>query len=390
MTAETVVQGSELAFPKAEYDARVAKARTALAAAGLAAMVVTGPENIFYLTGQQTPGYYMFQALVLPVEGDPVFIIRQLEYFNFVANTFIADAAIYQDNEDPIAFLTKVLADKGLQGKRVAIDKRGWFLPIVAYESMQHALGAIGDAAGIVESLRVVKSPLELDKLERAATYVDAGINAGAAAVRLGHSENDLVAAMMEAAIAAGSEYMGMEPLVSSGPRSGVPHGTWKRRRLQPGDPVLLEMAGCHDRYHAALMRTAWIGKPPAKAVEMMKVCLEALDVALAEIRPGVPCEVPHLAAQAVIDKAGYTDAFRKRLGYGMGISFAPDWGEGGIIGLNRGILRPLEPGMTFHLPPALRVYGQFTVGVSETIVVTETGFRQLGTVGRAMIEVGA
>ena len=122
----------------------------------------------------------------------------------------------------------------------------------------------------------------------------------------------------------------------------------------------------------------------------MMKVCLEALDVALAEIRPGVPCEVPHLAAQAVIDKAGYTDAFRKRLGYGMGISFAPDWGEGGIIGLNRGILRPLEPGMTFHLPPALRVYGQFTVGVSETIVVTETGFRRLGTVGRAMIEVGA
>ncbi len=390
MTAETVVQGSESAFPKAEYDARVAKARTALAAAGLAAMVVTGPENIFYLTGQQTPGYYMFQALVLPVEGDPVFIIRQLEYFNFVANTFIADAAIYQDNEDPIAFLTKVLADKGLQGKRVAIDKRGWFLPIVAYESMQQALGVIGDAAGIVESLRVVKSPLELDKLERAATYVDAGINAGAAAVRLGHSENDLVAAMMEAAIAAGSEYMGMEPLVSSGPRSGVPHGTWKRRRLQPGDPVLLEMAGCHDRYHAALMRTAWIGKPPAKAVEMMKVCLEALDVALAEIRPGVPCEVPHLAAQAVIDKAGYTDAFRKRLGYGMGISFAPDWGEGGIIGLNKGILRPLEPGMTFHLPPALRVYGQFTVGVSETIVVTETGFRQLSTVGRAMIEVGA
>jgi len=213
----------------------------------------------------------MFQALVLPVEGNPVFIIRQLEYFNFVANTFIADAAIYQDNEDPIAFLTKVLADKGLQGKRVAIDKRGWFLPIVAYESMQQALGVIGDAAGIVESLRVVKSPLELGKLERAATYVDAGINAGAAAVRLGHSENDLVAAMMEAAIAAGSEYMGMEPLVSSGPRSGVPHGTWKRRRLQPGDPVLLEMAGCHDRYHAALI-VAFVNDGPFLILLRIKV----------------------------------------------------------------------------------------------------------------------
>lgn len=389
MITANVVQGSESAFPKVEYDARVAKAREGLAAAGLDAMVVTGPENIFYLTGQQTPGYYMFQALVLPVDGDPVFVIRQLEYFNFIANTFITDAAIYQDSEDPVAFLTKVLSDKGLKGKRVAIDKRGWFLPIAIYESMQQALGAIGDAAGVVEKLRMVKSPAELEKLERAATYVDAGIKAGADAVRIGKSENDMVAAMMGAAIAAGSEYMGMEPLCSSGPRSGVPHGTWKRRKFQDGDPVLLEMAGVHDRYHAALMRTAWIGKAPAQALEMMDVCLEALAVSLDKVKPGVPCEVPHMAAQAVIDKAGYTESFRKRLGYGMGISFAPDWGEGGIIGLNKGITTLLQPGMVFHLPPALRIYGRFTVGVSETIAVTETGYRQLGTVDRAMIRVG-
>ena len=144
-----------------------------------------------------------------------------------------------------------------------------------------------------------------------------------------------------------------------------------------------------HDRYHAALMRTAWIGKPPLQAVEMMNVCLEALAVALDTIKPGVPCEVPHLAAQAVIDRAGYTDSFRKRLGYGMGISFAPDWGEGGIIGLNKGITTLLQPGMVFHLPPALRIYGRFTVGVSETIAVTETGYRQLGTIDRAMQIVG-
>lgn len=380
-----VVQGCESAFPKSEYDGRVAKARQGLEEAGFDAMVVTGPENIFYLTGQQTPGYYMFQALVLPVEGDPVFVIRQLEYYNFVANTFITDAAIYQDSEDPVGFLTTMLADKGLKGKRVAIDKRGWFLPIAIYEAMQAALGAIGDAAGIVETLRRVKSPAELEKLQLAATYVDAGMKAGAAAVKPGNSENDMVAAMMGAAISAGSEYMGMEPLCSSGPRSGVPHGTWKRRVFRKGDPVLLEMAGVHDRYHAALMRTAWIGKPPAQAMEMMDVCLDALAVALEKIKPGVPCEVPHLAAQAVIDKAGYTDAFRKRLGYGMGVSFAPDWGEGGIIGLNKGVTALLEPGMVFHLPPALRIYGRFTVGVSETIAVTKTGYRQLGTVDRAM-----
>lgn len=388
MNAGLVRQGGESAFPKAEYDARIARARALLEAAGIDVMVLTSPENIFYLTGQQTPGYYTFQALVLPVDGDPAFVIRQLEFYNFTANTFISDASVYQDNEEPVGFLTELLRRKGLIGKRIAIDKRGWFLPIAVYEALEEKLGEVGDCAGIVEQLRAVKSPAEIEKIERAAAYVDAGMHAGIAAVKVGATENDVVAAMMGSAIAAGSEYVGMEPLVSSGPRNGVPHGTWKRRRIEAGDPLMLEMAGCHDRYHAALMRTAWVGEVPAKALEMMQVCEDALAAAIDAIRPGIACEVPHLACQAVIDKAGYTGAFRKRAGYSMGISFAPDWGEGAILGLNAGIKRELEPAMVFHIPPALRVYGVFTVGVSETVVVTHTGSRILGTLDRAMIRV--
>ncbi|MEO9337530.1 Xaa-Pro peptidase family protein [Mesorhizobium sp. SB112] len=383
-----VQQGQESAFPKEEYEARQARARQNLVEAGIDALVVTGPENIFYLTGQQTPGYYTFQALVLPAEGDPVFVIRQLEYFNFIANTFISDAEVYQDGEEPVGFLVAIIEKRGLASKRVAIDKRGWFLPIAVYETLQARLGTIHDGAGVVEKLRAVKSPLEVEKLEKAASYVDAGMKAGLATVRTGATENDLVAAMMQAAIAAGSEYMGMEPLVSSGARTGVPHGTWRRRKIEDGDPAFLEMAACHDRYHAALMRSAWVGKPPREAVDMMKTCQEALQAALDTIRPGVACEVPHIACQKVIDAAGYTENFRKRLGYSVGISFAPDWGEGAILSLNAGVKTELQPGMTFHLPPALRIYGRFTVGVSETIVVTETGYRALGTIGRELLEV--
>ena len=390
MNAEGVVQGQESAFPKEEYEKRQAHARAGLERAGLDALIITGPENIFYLTGQQTPGYYTFQALVLSAQGDPVFVIRQLEYFNFIANTFIADAEIYQDHQEPISFLTKVIARKGLSGKRVAIDKRGWFLPIAVYETLQSTLGEIHDGAGIIEALRAIKSPQEVEKLEIAASYVDSGMRAGLAAVRSGASDNDLVAAMMEAAIRAGSEYMGMEPLVSTGRRTGVPHGTWRRTPLSDNDPAFLEMAGVHDRYHAALMRSAWVGPVPQEADDMMKACQDALAASLAEIRPGVACEVPHMACQKVIDAAGYTENFRKRLGYSVGISFAPDWGEGAILSLNAGVKTELQPGMTFHLPPALRIYGKFTVGVSETIVITETGWRQLGSVPRELTRVAA
>lgn len=306
-----VIQGSESAFRADEYAQRIQRTRERLSRAGVDVMIVTGPENIFWLTGQQTPGYYTFQALLLPVEGDPVFVIRQLEYFNFIANTFISDAAIYQDGDNPVDFLVGMLQQRGWLNKRIGLDKRGWFLPIAVYEALQAKLGTIADTAGVIEPLRAVKSAAEVEKIALAARYVDAGMRAGMAAIGSGADENALVSAMMGAAIAAGSEYVGMEPLVSTGPRSGVPHGTWRRRVMQDNDPVFLEMSAAHDRYHAAMMRSAWLGRPPAIAIEMEKVCQEALQAALDAIRPGATCEAPHLACQKVIDRAGFTENFK-------------------------------------------------------------------------------
>jgi Xaa-Pro dipeptidase len=208
-------------------------------------------------------------------------------------------------------------------------------------------------------------------------------MRAGYRAIGKGSSENDLVAAMMGEAIRSGSEYLGMEPLVSTGRRTGIPHGTWRRRKIEPGDPIFLEMAACHDRYHAVLMRSAWMGPPPDYAKRMMDTCQDALTAALDKLRPGNLCEDVHNAAQAVIDRAGFTENYRKRTGYSIGISFAPDWGEWQVLSLFSGVREILRPGMVFHIPPALRRYGEFTVGVSETAVVTEDRCRVLGSVPR-------
>ncbi|WP_291298314.1 Xaa-Pro peptidase family protein [Elioraea sp.] len=376
-------RGIESAFPRTEYEARCARVREGLAARGLDAAVFTGPENIFYLTGQQTPGYYTFQCLIFPADGEPLFLLRQLELTNFLRNTFLERYETYGDGTTPAGLVVETLRKSGLSGKRVAIEKGGWFLPISFFEALSAALPRIEDATGIVETLRRVKSPSEIAALEESGHQADAGIAAGIAAVREGVSENDVVAAMMHAAIAAGAEYMGMEPLVSSGPRSGVPHATWRRRTLVRGDAVFLEMSGCFNRYHTGLMRTAWLGEPPKLARELEAVVQEALAAVLDTAKPGVTCAEAHRAAQRVIDRAGMTERYRKRSGYSLGISFAPDWGEWQVLSLFEGIDVPLEPGMCFHVPTALREYGVFTVALSESIVITETGCRVLGTVPR-------
>ncbi len=387
MSTETpiVTQGQDAVFPAAELGTRIAAARRVLAERDIDVYIVTGPENIFYLTGQQTPGYYTFQALLLPVEGDPWFVVRELEYANLLANSWVSQVERYADNADPVQVVSSLVDRLGWSNRRIAIDKRGWFLPIALYEALVDSLGAVADAAGAVETLRRVKSPLEIEKISQAAGYTDAGMRAGLAAVREGGTDNDLVAAMMQASIAAGGEYVGMEPLVSVDKRTGVPHGTWRRGTLGSNSPAFLEMSSCHDRYHATLMRCAWVGEPPSEARHMMDVCLEGLDAALDKLEPGNTCADVHDACQAVVDKAGYTDAFKKRLGYSIGISFAPDWGEGGVLSLYTGVDVELVPGMAFHVVPALRSFGEFTVCVSETAVVTEQGHRILGTVPRDM-----
>ncbi len=376
-----MTRGADSAFAAADQAVRIARVRSVMTGRGLDAAVFTGPENIFYLTGQQTPGYYTFQCLILPAEGPPFFVLRELELRNFLRNTVLERYETYDDGTAPAAVLIGALRRMGLAGRRVAIEKGGWFLPISFYETLLAAFPVLEDVTGIVETLRRVKSPAEIAALESSARQADAGITAGLAAIRVGTSENDVVAAMMQASFAAGAEYMGMEPLVASGPRAGVPHATWRRRVLEQGDSVFLEMSGSQHRYHAGLMRTAWLGPPPPLARALEAVVQEALAAVLAAMRPGATCAGMHDTAQRVIDAAGMTDRFRKRSGYSLGIAFAPDWGEWQVMSLFDAMDVTLEPGMCFHVPITLREWGVFTIGLSESVVVTETGCRILGTV---------
>jgi Xaa-Pro dipeptidase len=380
--------GAEAPFPLAEYERRIANARQAMQAKGFDLLLTTGAENIFYLSGQQTPGYYMFQCLAVPAEGECFLINRALESPNARLQSVLTDIHGYADDADPGVAVAEALKARGWQGKRVAIDQNGWYLTVNLYNSLTAAFGPLLDGSFIVEPLRRVKSPAELAQIEQAARANDAGMAAGLAEMRPGVNENDVAAAILAASVKAGGEFVGMEPFVTSGPRSGVAHTTWKRRTVVPGDVVILETAACYNRYHAALYRTIFVGDVPALAEDMYKVCDEALSAAIEVLRPGNTCADVHAAAQAVIDRHGYTDGFRKRSGYSMGISFAPDWGEGNILSLYRGIDVPLQPGMVFHVPITLRDYAKFTVAVSDTIIVTEGAARPLSKLERVALRV--
>jgi len=383
---ERVTLGCDAPFPAEEFHHHVEQLRKELHKRSLDIYLTTGPENIFYLSGQQTPGYYTLQCLCVPASGDPFLIIRGLEAFNARANCYLEDIVGYMDTEAGGDAVGRVLQERGWKGKRIAIDKNAWYLTANIYQRLEESLGSMEDGAGLVEGLRVVKSELEIKSMELAHVATEAGMKAGVAASQENASENDISAETMHAMIKNGSEYLGMEPLIASGYRSGLPHSTWRRRQVEPGDVVIIENAAAYNRYHTALFRTVAVSPVPPLVKSLYAICLEAFEAGLEAFKPGNTCADVHNAVQSVIDSNDCTERYRKKSGYSLGISFAPDWGEGNILGLNHDINVELRPNMVFHMPITLREYAVFTVAVSESIIVTDQGYRVLGDLPRDLV----
>jgi Xaa-Pro dipeptidase len=302
-------------------------------------------------------------------------LVREMELGCAEYYSIVDDIVLYSDHQAPAEALLAALEARQLAKGRVGLEDEAQFLTARDFGRVASKLGpAAVPVHGLVERLRAIKSPKEIEYLRTSAEVTEAGITEGLAAVRLGATENDVASAMFHGCMARGGEYLSSQPIITAGRKSGIAHTTFHRYVLQQGDVALLELGGCYNRYTAALMRTASVGEPPAEAKRMYKTCVEALAACISAIKPGVRAEAPHRACQAVIDDAGYTDNFRKRAGYSVGVSFPPDWGEGHIVSLSEGDRTLLQPGMVFHIPPALRKRGLYGVGVSETVLVTEGG----------------
>ncbi len=372
-------------FSLDEYQERLDALRQRMEKRGADVLLVTSPENLYYLSGYQTPGYYWYQTLLVPLERDPVFIVRLNEDSNVGPLSWVEDSRPYEDHDDWIAHTRDTLADIGLDKKRIGLDYDSFFLRTRDEKRLTAALpsAAFVDGAGLVEQGRVVKSAREIEYIRHAAKAAEAGLRAGIEACRAGVTENDVAAEAHQAQIRAGSEYTGLPIFIRTGARDAQTHATWYRTVLEPGDSVTMEMPACINRYHAALYGQVYLGDPPAELLRGMEIGNEIMRKAKEAIRPGVPAGEIHNLVQDNLEEAmGSASRRNSRTAYSIGIAFAPDWGEGHILSMMQGEERLLEAGMTFHLlaghvvlPGLGRVKRSCC---SDTILVTEDGCETL------------
>ena len=382
----TVGESFGLAFPREEYDRRLAAVREGMMSRGIEVLLLFAPTNLFYLTGYYTAGYANYQCLLVPLDAEPMLVVRLLERGVAEATTWLNSVFSFEDHEEPEGTVRRVLQDAGLASRTLAAERTGPLLTVQAYMHLEKVLGReLEDGSGIVEAVRLIKSPLELECIRTAARCTEAGMRAALGAIAQGRTENDVAAEAYGGIVAAGGEFFSSQPIVTSGERSGIAHTTFQRRPLRRGDAVLIEIGGAWKRYSAPLFRTAAVGEASRELQRMHDVCREALEAAIGVIRPGVRSADVQAACQAIIDERGYEANFRKRLGYSVGAGFPPTWGEGHIMDLKHHDERELRAGMVFHVTPALRQHMEYGVGISETVAVTDAGAEVLTDFSREL-----
>jgi len=374
-------------FTPSEYAARVAEVGRGLRERGLDALLVTSPENVFYLTGLNHQGHFAFTALLLKAEGDCLLVARAMERHTLAAQVPGCKHVLFGDREDPAEAVARAVDAGGLGRGRIGVEKDRMSFPIRVWEDVVARIPQAKweDEAGIVDGVRIVKSAAEIDCIRQAAAVSDRAMQSGIRAAGVGANEREVAAEVYRSMVASGGEYPGLAPLIRTGDRLLQEHITWQDRTLRAGDALFMELSGCANRYHAPLTRMVYVGRAPEGADAAAEIVIAGLEATRGALKPGALTGEVYAAWKAGVDEAlGHHDYHRHHCGYVTGIGFPPSWSGAGVpVGIRPGGEIKIRPGMVFHLLPWLLGQGPTDYAVSDTVLVTETGAELLTSVAR-------
>ncbi|MFY0624247.1 MAG: M24 family metallopeptidase [Pelagimonas sp.] len=372
------------AFSQTEYDRRIAKTRAAMEKAGLDFLFVTDPSNQAWLTGYDGWSFYVHQGVILGLEGEPVWWGRNMDAFGGRRTCWMADENVvgYADHyvqstvRHPMQDLATHIKRLGGATARIGVEMENYYYSAKAHAVLAEELSeaTLVDATALVNWQRLIKSDEEIGFIRKAARITEKVIATAIDRAAPGVRKNELVADIYHAGITGvdddWGDYPAIVPLTPSGLDATAAHLTWDGAPMKAGEATFFELSGCYRRYHAPLSRTVYLGKPPQEMLDAEAAQIEGIAAGLDMARAGNrTCDIAN-AFMEVLAKHGISR--EGRMGYPIGLSYPPDWGErsASIRSEDETIL---EPGMTFHFMPALWL-DSWGLETTETILITEDG----------------
>jgi Xaa-Pro aminopeptidase len=355
--------------------ARLSALRKAMRASGRDLVVLAPTDNLRYVLGFAPP-YDERACMLLVTEDASAMLMPALNAGQARSGGGDVELCTWEDTDSPADALQRALGRVG-GGlvSTVAVD------PEMRADHLLLLLRDVPDAQVVTASdilgwLREVKSPDELETLERGSRVADDAVRAAVAACKPGAAEIE-VAETAAAALREGRCEEVLFTTIASGPNGAFPQHQPGARRLEDGDAVLIDLGGRLDGYTSDITRMAYVGAPSKRYRDVHAIVDRALEAALELAAPGITCHELDRAVRGVIERAGFGEYFVHRTGHGLGLSVhEPPWiGDGEDAELRAAMVLSIEPGI--YLP------GEFGVRLEETVEITDGGCRSLSTLPR-------
>jgi Xaa-Pro aminopeptidase len=233
-------------------------------------------------------------------------------------------------------------------------------------------------ADDLVEQLRAVKEPEELERIAAAAELSDGVYEWALERGLAGRSERD-VARAVEARIRELGAEPSFPPIVAAGENGALPHAEPGEREIGSGELVVFDMGSLLDGYCSDCTRTFATGDPGDDAREVYEIVLRAQLAALEAVRPAASGKEVDAVAREMISEAGHGDHFGHGLGHGVGLEVheGPRLSSTSEDDLFEGNVVTVEPG--------IYLAGRFGVRIEDLVVVTADGYRNLSGVPKEL-----
>ncbi len=364
-----------------DYAKRQARVWDRMRQAGIELLFLPISGDLEYLTGipRREPSFgnvayrhgWVAGAYFRP-GADPVVVLpRMITEFELPGGA-AGDVVIVHETDDGDAVLARIAADLG-PVRSMAVGARTWAETLI---HLRQALSdpAISNADDLINPLRRIKSPDEMERMAVAAHIVDEVMAVIGPQVLPGVTEAELAAEVNLEMSRRGSRVESFDTgIISTGRLDQRDAGT--RLTTQPiraGMSVSFDFGAVVDGYCSDFGRTIFVGEPDAEFRRVYELVIAAQAAGIKAARPGVTASEVDRASRQVIEEGGYGKWFRHRTGHAIGL----DVHEYPFISEEDNT--PLEPGMTFTIEPSIFWPGHVGARIEDVVVCEAHGARKL------------
>lgn len=242
--------------------------------------------------------------------------------------------------------------------------------------------GAVRVTNHLVEELRQIKEPGEIERIAQAATIADEAFQHMLGYIRPGITEAEIALELEFTMRRNGSDGMPFDPIIASGPNGARPHAVPGPRQVETGDLIVLDFGARVGGYCSDMTRTICVGTPSDEQRRLYDAVRAANEAGLAAVKAGAPCVDVDRAGRDVLESRGLGDVFTHGIGHGVGLDIHE------LPTLSRTSTHSLRNQACVTVEPGVYIEGFAGVRIEDLVVVEDGGYRCLTNSPKELIQI--